>query len=477
MKRTLPPLFRRTPFRLTILFLALFATAASAVLAYVYVASASEARARAQADVRREMQGLISTYEARGLDALNAALVERTVRGGPYLYLLMDSARAPITGNLDTSPIPDFEGAAGHERWESFRLRGTDARGRLISTQALGAQVRLSGGEMLFVGEDIGDTEAYLDRLTRALWGAMGLVLVMGIGGGLLLSRNMERSMARLNAVLQEVKGGNLKARARVRGSGDEFDELGEGLNAMLDRLQASMESIRHAGDAIAHDLRSPLTRMRAKLEVALIDAEAGRADGPTAVETALNETDDLLKTFNAVLAISRLQAAGKVPDPVPLNVSLLMHDMCELFGPAAEDKGLEFSCEATDPLTILGNQGFLSQALANIIDNAIKYTPAGGAVKLRARRRSNGEIELSVTDTGPGVAPEDRERVTQRFVRLENSRNAPGSGLGLSLVSAVVAAHGGRIQIDEGPGAVPGSGLGPGLRVALVFPEMKAAG
>jgi len=467
----LPSLFRRTPFRLTLLFLALFAAAASAILAYVYIASASEARARAQQDVLGELTGLQAIYRTRGVDALNQALVERIVRAGPYLYVLVDANGMSISRNLSESPV-DPKTPAAPGAWETFPLTDTDADGRVEKRQGIGQEVMLSGGERLFVGEDIGDTEAYLSRLTQALWLAMGMVLLLGASGGLLISRNVERSMGRLNQVVAAVQDGDLKARAQVRASGDELDELGRGLNGMLDRLEASMASIRHAGDAIAHDLRSPLTRMRAKLEVALIDAEAGKVSGVDALEIALSEADHLLKTFNTVLAIARLQAGG-ARDMVVFDAADLAADMAELYEPAAEDKGLDFSAEIERGLMIEGNQPFLAQALANVIDNAIKYTPTGGAVMLRARRRSAGDIEYSITDTGPGVPEADRERVVQRFVRLDNSRTEAGSGLGLSLVSAVLEAHAGRVQLDEGPGAY--GGFGPGLRVALVLPPASS--
>ncbi|MDP3803163.1 HAMP domain-containing sensor histidine kinase [Brevundimonas sp.] len=466
----LPSLLRRTPFRLTLLFLALFAAAASAILAYVYFASASEARTKAERDVRGEMQVLTGIYKERGFDALNRAMIDRSLQGGSYLYLLMDRDGQRITGSLTYSPVENFEGDL---QWQTFRFTDTDPNGRVVRPEARGVQVRLSGGEMLFVGQSLGDTEAYLARLTQALWAAMGIVLLLGLGGGVLVSRNLERSMGRLNKVVTAVQEGDLKVRAPVRNSGDELDELGAGLNTMLDRLEGSMASIRHAGDAIAHDLRSPLTRMRAKLEVALMDAEAGKIDGVDAVQLALDEADSLLKTFNTVLAIARLQAAaGRTPDPKVFDAADLAADMAELYEPASEDKGLEFSAEIERGLMVEGNQPFLAQALANIIDNAIKYTPAGGAVMLRARRRSSGEIEYSVTDTGPGVPEEDRERVIERFVRLDNSRTEAGSGLGLSLVGAVMEAHGGRIILDEGPGEY--GGFGPGLRVALVLPAAE---
>ncbi|WP_297801248.1 HAMP domain-containing sensor histidine kinase [uncultured Brevundimonas sp.] len=459
----LKTLFRRTPFRLTLLFLALFVGIASAVMAYVYMASAAEARARAEVSVRAEVETLVGIYGARGLDALNQSLIDRTLRGDKYLYRLRDASGEVVTGNISELP-PGVDSG----NWEIFRLTDTDPEGRVEHRKSIGIDTALTGGEHLFVGEDIGDIEAYLDRLTQALWMAMIIVLALGIGGGLLVSRRVEMAMGRLNRVVTAVQEGDLKKRVAVRNSGDELDELSIGLNTMLDRLEGSMASIRHAGDAIAHDLRSPLTRMRAKLEVALIDAEAGRISGVDALELALGEADSLLKTFNTVLAIARLQAGG-APDPRVFDAASLGRDMAELYEFAGEEKDIEFASEIEDNLMVEANQPFLAQALANLIDNAIKYTPAGGAVMFRARRKSNGEIEYSVTDNGPGIPEEDRERVLQRFVRLDSSRTEPGSGLGLSLVTAVAEAHGGRIELAEGPGAF--DGRGPGLRVALVLP------
>jgi len=226
----------------------------------------------------------------------------------------------------------------------------------------------------------------------------------------------------------------------------------------------------RHAGDAIAHDLRSPLTRLRARLEVALLDVEAGRGDPTAALVQALDDADGVLKTFAAVLAIARLQAAGSAPDQAPFDPRVLAGGVAELYEPLAEERGLEFTEELAEGLSARGNREFIAQALANLLDNAIKYNAPGGAVMLRVRRRSSGEVEFSVTDTGPGVAEADRARVVQRFVRLENSRSLPGVGLGLSLVAAVAEAHGGRLEIDEGPGKI--GEKGPGLRVALVLPR-----
>jgi signal transduction histidine kinase len=462
----LPRIFRTTPFRLTLLFLALFAASASAFLAYIYIATAGEATRRVDQLITREMRTLQSAYVRAGTDGLNQALIERAASERPYLYLLMKPDGARISGSIEESPLDAFDGEA---TWTSFQVTEFDVQGREINRPARGLQERLSGGEILFVGADIAEDEAYVVKIVRALWGAGALIIVLGLAGGVVVSRNVSRSMTGLTNVVDAVRNGDLTARAPVRGTRDELDELAVGLNEMLDRLERSMAGHKHTGDAIAHDLRSPLTRLRARLEASYLDLEAGRGDPQAAFAQALDDTDGVLKTFGAVLAIARLQAAGTAPDPVLFDPADLAADICELYEPLCEDDGLDFKAELARGMSIRANREFMAQALANLMDNAIKYTPKGGAIMLRVRRRSSGEVEFSVTDTGPGVPEEDRARVVQRFVRLENSRNLPGAGLGLSLVAAVAEAHGGRVELSEGPGKV--GEIGPGLRVAVILP------
>lgn len=463
----LPRIFRTTPFRLTLLILTLFLAAASALLAYIYVATAGEATRRTDQEIVREMRSLTAAYDRAGLDAVNQSLIERAASEQPFLYLLIGKDGKRVSGSIAASPVDKFN---GQPTWTTFEVTDQDARGRTLKHPARGLQERLSGGEILFVGADVGEDEAYIDKVDRALFGAGALVIILGLSAGVLVSRNVSRSMAGLAGVLEAVNKGDLGARAEVRGTGDELDELAQGLNEMLDRLERSMAGHKHAGDAIAHDLRSPLTRLRARLEAAYIDVEAGKGDADRALAQALEDTDGVLKTFNAVLAIARLQAAGSAPDPVLFDPGELAADISELYEPLCEDKGIDFAAEVAQGLQVRGNREFLAQAIANLLDNAVKYTPAGGAIMLRVRRRSSGEVEFSVTDTGPGVPETDRARVVERFVRLENSRNQPGAGLGLSLVAAVAEAHGGRLELDEGPGKVGDSG--PGLRVALILPR-----
>ncbi|MEI9965632.1 MAG: HAMP domain-containing sensor histidine kinase [Caulobacteraceae bacterium] len=463
----LPPLFRTTPFRLTLMFVAAFALAAAAFLFYIYAVTAGEVTRKADQEISAEVHSLQTVYRQGGVNGLNQAIIERMADGRPYLYLLTDKAGHRITGSIAADPLEDSDQDTA---WTQFRLTETDPSGAEVRQAARGEQIRLPTGERLFVGADIGEAESFVVKIAHALWGAGVLMVLLGLLGGLFVSRNVSRAMAGLNAVVAAVQAGDLRARAPVRGARDEFDELASGLNDMLDRLERSMAGIRHAGDAIAHDLRSPLTRLRARLEVALIDVEAGRGDPHAALVQALEDADGVLRTFSAVLAIARLQAAGQAADQAIFDAGDLAAGVAELYEPVCEEKGLEFKAELTPQLLARGAREFVAQALANLLDNAVKYTPEGGAVVLRVRRRSSGEIEFSVTDTGMGVPESDRARIIQRFVRLENSRSQPGAGLGLSLVAAVAEAHGGRLEIDEGPGSL--GETGPGLRVALVLPR-----
>jgi signal transduction histidine kinase len=466
----LPRLFRTTPFRLTLLFLALFAAAASAFLAYVYFATAGEAARRTDREILREMRALSEVYDRAGVTALNQSLIERAASERPYLYLLMAPDGARISGSIAASPVETVLG--GEPAWASFWVTEVDGQGRRVRRPARGLQEKLGGGEIIFVGADVAEDEAYVVKIVRALWGAGALVVLLGLAGGLLVSRNVSRSMTILTDVVAAVRNGDLTARAPMRDARDEFDELAEGLNEMLDRLERSMAAHRHAGDAIAHDLRSPLTRLRARLEAGLLDVQAGRGDPSETLAQAVDDTDGVLKTFQTVLAIARLQSAGAATPDKTFDASALAANVAELYEPLGEDKGVTFEAELEPGLTVRGDREFLAQALANLLDNAVKYTPEGGAIMLRVRRRASGEVEFSVTDTGPGVPEEDRARVVERFVRLERSRNEPGVGLGLSLVLAVAEAHGGRLELDEGPGKV--GEMGPGLRAALVLPSAE---
>jgi signal transduction histidine kinase len=464
----LPALFRTTPFLLTLLFLALFAASAAAFLAYIYLSTAGEVTRIVDRDLLQETKTVEAIYRKGGDAAVLQRFSASAAANGGFLYRLEDGRGRLLGGTLKRPPQSASRGAA--PIWMRLDWASGGASSGGDRPLARGDVVTLSGGETLVVATDVSFAETFVQRVARAMWGAGALVVVLGLAGGLVVSRNVNRSLARLNTVISAVRGGNLSARVALAETRDEFGELAAGLNDMLARLETSIAGLRHAGDAIAHDLRSPLTRLRARLELALLDVEAGKGDPKAALTQTLDDADALLATFATVLAIARLQAAGATPKQTSFDPSQLAADIAELYEPACEEHGLDFKSELASGLSVRGDREFLAQALANLLDNAVKYTPRGGAVMLRSRRRSSGEIEFSITDTGPGVSDADRQRIVQRFVRLENSRNKPGAGLGLSLVAAVAEAHGGRLELDEGPGAV--GGFGPGLRVALVLPR-----
>ena len=466
-RRRLPPFLRTTAFRLTLLSAALFALSSFVILTLVYAASVGQAMRRADAAISEEIARIEARYEAGGAAAANRYIVQRSVGGGEFLYLLLDDDGRRISGNISALPAasPDAEGrvrfaydrapAEGVSQGED----GRDARGRIVP---LGADHRL------FVGVDMEEEARFVGETLNAVLLASGLSLALGIISGAVVSRRFARRLETINSAARTVMSGRLETRAPRTFSGDELDELSSNFNAMLDRVEHLMQRMRTAGDSIAHDLRLPLTRMRGRLESALVEA-GDLADREAALEQAVADVDDLIKTFNAVLSLSRLEAGERRRAFEAVDLSALVGDVAELYEPVCEDAGLEFDSDCPAGLSVQGDRELLAQAVSNLIENAIKYTPEGGAVMLRGRRTRSGELEISITDTGPGIPAAERGRVLERFVRLEKSRTRPGVGLGLSLVQAIAEVHGARLTLDDGPGVAAG-GHGPGLRIALCF-------
>ncbi len=465
---------RTTAFRQTLLSAALFALASFVTLGFVYAASAGMVLRRADAAINEEVAELDASFQAGGIRTVNRYILERTVGGGAdYLYLLVHPSGRSLSGNLTYLPDvqPDDEGRV------QFTYRrpvagdsGDEADDGKDDRTARGRIIDLPSGYRLYVGLDVDEETRLVSRMLNTILAASALALALGVAAGIFVSRRFVRRLDRINTVARRVKAGDLQPRAPRNFTGDELDELSENFNNMLDRVEALMHRMRHTGDSIAHDLRTPLTRMRNRLDEALRE-DGDRASREQALERAVADTDELLGIFNAILSLSRLEAGESRASIQTLDPADIAADLAELYEPVCEDDGLSFNSEIQSGLTLLGDRGLLSQALANILDNAVKYTPSGGAVTLRLRETGEGMIELSVTDTGPGIPDTDRERVTQRFVRLDNSRTKPGSGLGLSLVQAIVDVHNGRFELGEGPGVVA-DGHGAGLRASLCFPK-----
>jgi signal transduction histidine kinase len=335
---------------------------------------------------------------------------------------------------------------------------------------AVGVLLDVPGGLTLVVGRDIEDLRRFAWTMGRlGLWSVI-ILSALGIGGGLLISRSVLRRIEVVNDTTRTIMAGDLSRRIPLNGSGDELDRLAESLNAMLGRIEELMAALREVSDNIAHDLKTPLNRLRNRAEAALRTADAPATYRDGLVKT-IEEADELIKTFNSLLLIARLEGGAVAESMERLNPASIIADVAELYEPVADEAGLSLSVAAEPGLSLTANRELVSQAVANLVDNAIKYSPDGrgrtgngaGAAPIRiVLKRVADAIEIAVADRGPGVAPEDRQRALQRFVRLEKSRSRPGSGLGLSLVAAVARLHGGSIRLEDNA---------PGLRAVLQLP------
>ena len=477
-----PTFFRQTPFRLTLVFLCVYVFVAALVFGYVYLATSTESKAWGKVAIDARMK----SYQDLDANEGHAAVVARIVNDDAVEWVfakgIFDNSGQVLAqnmrGRMEGKPLPD---AVIHASLKNLMAGQKEVTLNFFSPSPndpknccrfQGRVVRLDDNFYLYVAMDMSFADRGFQQEIKAVLGGGLLVIILGLFAGTLINQEVSRSVQRVTNVLTQVQEGDLKARIAVRDSGDEFDALSMRINQTLARMEKTMGNLKYAGDAIAHDLRSPLSRLRTKLEISLLDVEKDPSQAHDALAKALEETDQLLRTFQTVFAISRLQAAGQAPDQTAFDATPLAEDMAELFEAVASDKGLEFESEIEQGVKAFGNRDFLAQALANLLDNAIKYTPAGGGVTFRLRRTSQREVEFSITDTGPGVPEKDRARIAERFVRLENSRTLPGVGLGLAMVDAVAVAHKGRLVIDEGPGVFDGKG--PGLRTALVLPPVQ---
>ncbi|MDB5650017.1 MAG: Integral rane sensor signal transduction histidine kinase, partial [Hyphomicrobiales bacterium] len=300
----------------------------------------------------------------------------------------------------------------------------------------------------------------------RALVTSLVWLVIIGTLGGLFVARRVLRRVDAMNATTRSIMNGDLAQRLPLAGSNDELDRLALNLNAMLDRIAELMAGLKEVSDNIAHDLKTPLTRLRNKAEQALRSAQTP-AEFRTALDQMIEESDGLIRIFNALLMIARLESGGAENEMAPFDVAEMTQDVGELYEPLADEEGTQLIIEAEPGLQILGNRELIGQATANLVDNAIKYgrkdsdDASGGDIKLVARKAGES-VEIEVSDRGPGIAAADRARVLDRFVRLEGSRSRPGSGLGLSLAAAVTRLHGGQLRIEDNS---------PGLRVVIALP------
>jgi signal transduction histidine kinase len=448
-------LFRTTAFKLALGLLAVFVLAAGLGLGYVIWQSGRAIQAQVGQMVDSEIANLAERYGDGGFLGLLRAIESRAVQPGSFLYLVTAPNGQPLAGNVGTLP-PDVLSTAGLHETVYTRLGANEG-----STPALVRVERLPNGSRLLVGRDLSERGRYAEILASTMLGGLALVIVVGLAGGLILAR---RVLVRLDAMTdtsRTIMAGNLSGRLPVSGSGDEFDRLAGTTNQMLERIGELMSELRQVTDDVAHDLKTPLTRLRNRAEEALRTARTDE-DYRATLDRVIEESDALIRTFNTMLLIARAESGAAREAMSSLNVAELVESVAELYEPAAEEAGLSLHTRTEPGLVVHGNRELMAQALANLVDNAVKH--GDGQIEIVAEGTGD-RVRLVVADQGPGIEAKDRGRVLERFVRLESSRTRPGSGLGLSLANAIARLHGGMLELADNA---------PGLRAVIDLPRER---
>jgi len=464
-------LLRTTAFRLTLVYLVVFALFAAFLLGYFALNTRRLINEQITATVNDELQLLHGLYNEAGIRRLVGAVDVRSHRPGSSLYLVTTPTGEGLAGNVG-SLEPGVLEAEGWVETAYRRLEEPES----AEHNALVRVLRLPGGIRILVGRDLDERERMLRIVALAGRWSLAIVIVLGIVGGVFVSRRVLKRVDAMTGTAQTIMAGDLSGRLSVIGSGDEFDRLALNLNGMLERIESLMRGLKEVTDNIAHDLKTPLTRLRNRCEAALRTAKS-ETEFRRVLEDTIEESEGLIRTFDALLMIARAESGEVREGMAEFDIAEVARDVGELYEPLAEDNGLTLEVDAKQHAAVKGNRELVSQALANLVDNAIKYAApstnaSSGAVNgerseiLVKADAEQDRIVLTVSDRGPGIPQADRSRVVDRFVRLERSRSLPGSGLGLSLVSAVARLHGGELKLEDNA---------PGLKARISLPRAAA--
>ena len=455
-------LLRTTAFKLTLVYLAVFAMFAAFLLGYFAWNTRRLVTEQITETVDSEIRGLAEQYREGGIRRLVFAIDARARRPGSNLYLLTTLAGEALAGNVGSLAT----GVLEHVGWtETVYRRIEDVEGN--EHHALIRVIQLPGGFRLLIGRDLEERERLYEIVIAAGRWSLAIVVILGLAGGFFVTRRVLKRIDAMSDTTQTIMDGDLSERLPIAGTGDELDRLAGNLNTMLDRIESLMRGLKEVSDNIAHDLKTPLTRLRNRCEEALRTSE-DETEYRAALERTIEESEALIRTFNALLMIARAESGQARDNMSDFDAAEVARGVSELYEPLADDKGLTLKVEAPLTAPVHGNRELVSQALANLVDNAIKYAaPAevnGAHPEIVVKASGEGDrILLAVSDAGPGIPEADRGRVVERFVRLEQSRSHPGSGLGLSLAAAVARLHGGELRLEDNR---------PGLRSTISLPR-----
>jgi signal transduction histidine kinase len=455
-------LFRTTAFRLSLIYALTFSLIAATAMGFIYLTAKKELMNQTDARLKLEANILIAQYRANDIDSLFKSLQQKQEdsRTSFFIYVLVHHDQKDIT----TGFIPEYTTLDGSQSFATLPmgmlLKG-DAKHDNDPVRVLLTQ--LPDGYQLLVARDLNDQQKVLKKIFSAVILTILITLALALIVGMFFGQQVLRRIEKVRLAAGEIIDGDLSRRMPVNRRNNEFDQLSRTINSMLQRLEQLMHGMHNVTDNLAHDLRKPLNRMRNRLEVTLLENRDDETYRETIAET-VEDTEELIKTFNALLSITRAESGERRQDWTEVDLTQLVEQMGELYEAAAEEADITFDATAEPGLQLCGNKQLLAQAITNLLDNAMKFTPAGGNVSLNARKR-NGTIEVTVSDTGPGIPTNERERIFERFVRLDSARSTPGSGLGLSLVKAVAQLHQARITVTA---------RHPGAAIALVFETDK---
>ncbi|MYZ48876.1 ATP-binding protein [Propylenella binzhouense] len=457
-------LFRTTAFRLSAIFLAVFSIFSTLMIGYIVKSTMELLEGQTLEAVGRELDELAAQYQLGGIVRLARVVDLRSQQPGASLYLIADPDGAKVAGNVAFVPSAILDNPRPEP--QTVPYRGAEETGGFGRRVALVRVFELPAGYRLLVGRDVSERNQLIEITIRALLVTMGLMVVLGLASWLFVSHRVLKRIDSMAATSRRIIAGDLTGRLEVTGTGDEFDRLAESLNTMLERIERLMEGLKEVSDNIAHDLKTPLTRMRTRVEAVLSGAR-DEHEYRDALQATIDDADQLIRTFDALLMIARAEAGSSGTAFSTVDVTSVAEDVFELYEPLSEEAGAELTFTANGPAPVAGIRELLAQALANLVDNALKYAEEGAEkprVTISVEREAD-VVRLAVADNGPGIPPEDRARATERFVRLEKSRSKPGAGLGLSLVAAVARLHHGALSLEAN---------GPGLRAVLILPAAK---
>lgn len=445
-------LFKSSTFRITLAYVLLFGISVLTILSFIYWNTIVYKTNKTDDDINAEMKSLTAIYVARGYPGLVTELSKRVQQSrpsDPSIYLLTDHHFRPLVGNITAWPTVS-EGTV--DDWINFKLGNDNARARTFEV--------VNRFNML-VGEDMKELASLTSLVRTALFWGMGLTLALALIGGAMMRQTLRSRLSAINQTSREIMQGDLRKRIKTQDSGDEFDELAINLNSMLDQIEHGMEGVRRVSDNIAHDLKTPLARLKNSVEELKFRVE-GKQEEEAAVDKIIHEADGLLGTFNALLRIARIEYSEQRKEFSKVEMNSILYDLQELYEPLIEEKGQTLSMQIDAPIVLRADRDMLFQAFANLLDNAIKYTPPQGMIEIKSYVQAK-RCFVEISDNGPGIPKEEYEKVVLRFYRLDQSRTTPGSGLGLSLVFAVLKLH----QLD-----LNFADNSPGLKVIVSFEQ-----